>query len=178
MTASTPRTLMAALAIAMLAPLAVATASHGAAETGSFQLQNQFVDTVDDSGTCLGPGATGTITGTETGVGRYTENGPPAFGFHDHGTITSDFRVSYADGRYILASEVVHFDDNATHRDIFTSTGATRDTGTLYAAAGQPLGPVTVQAVFHITYRDLNGNHQPDPGEVTANVEHFRLTCP
>jgi hypothetical protein len=60
--------------------------------------------------------------------------------------------VSYADGRYVLGSEVAHFDDNATHRDTFTSIGAIRDTGTLYTAAGRPVGPVTVQAVFHITY--------------------------
>jgi hypothetical protein len=178
MSAPCLRTLTAALAIAVLTPLVTAGASNGAAETGSFQFQDQFSDIVDDSGTCLGPGATGTIEGTETVSGRFTENGPPAFGFHDHGTATSDFRVSYSDGRYILCHEVAHFNDNATHRDTFTSTGAIRDTGTLYSAAGQPLGPVTVQAVFHITYRDLNGNHQPDPGEVSASVEHFRLTCP
>jgi hypothetical protein len=133
---------------------------------------------VDDTGTCLGAGATGTITGTETVVGRYTENGPPAFGFHDHGTATTDYRVDYADGRYVLGSEVVHFDFNATHQGTFTRTAVSRDTGTLYNAAGQPLGPVTIQAIFHITFRDLNGNHEPDPGEFTANVDHFNLTCP
>ena len=172
------RTLIAALAIAVLAPLVIAGASNGAAETGSFQFQNQFADTVDDSGTCLGPGATGTISVTETVSGRFTENGPPTFGFHDHGTATSDFRVSYSDGRYILGHGVAHFNENATHRDTFTSSNVFRETGTLYSAAGQRLGTVTVHGVFHITYRDLNGNHQPDPGEVSASVDHFRLTCP
>jgi hypothetical protein len=173
-----PRALVAALAVAVLGLLALAGATHGAAETGSFQFQNTFTDQVNDTGTCLGPGATGTITGTETVVGRFTENGPPAFGFHDHGTSTIVYRINYADGRYVLGTTVVHFDDNATHQDQFTSTGAVQDSGTLYDAAGQPLGPVTVHAIFHITYTDTNGNHQPDPGEVTANVDHFTLTCP
>jgi hypothetical protein len=178
MSAPRLRTLITALAIAALTPLVVAGASDGAAETGSFQFQDQFSDVVDDSGTCLGAGATGTIEGTETVSGRFTENGPPAFGFHDHGTVTSSFRVSYSDGRYILGSDVTHFDDNATHRDTFTSIGPIRGTGTLYSATGQRLGTVTVQAVFHITYRDLNGNHEPDPGEVSSSIEHYRLTCP
>jgi hypothetical protein len=44
---------------------------------------------------------------------------------------------------------------------------------------GRPaVGPVTTQAVVHFTFRDGDGNHQPDPGEVTANVDHFRLSCP
>ena len=176
MTAPKPRTLIAALAIAALAPLPFAAASLGAADAGSFQFQEQFTDTVDDTGTCLGPGATGTVTGTETVAGRYTENGPPAFGFHDHGTATSDYRVDYADGRYIVGSEVTHFDDNFTHA--FTSTSVVRDTGTLYDAAGRPLGLVTIRALFHITFRDLNGNHQPDPGEITAHIDNFSLTCP
>jgi hypothetical protein len=30
----------------------------------------------------------------------------------------------------------------------------------------------------HVTYRDADGNHHPDPGEVTASVDHFRVSCP
>src|SRR5512132_3435303 len=115
MTASTPRRkFFAALAIAALAVLVLASASHGAAETGTFQFQTTETDPIDLTATCLGPGAIGTITTTDTVVGRFTENGPPAFGFHDHGTSTSTIRVDLADGRYIVGSLVAHFDDNAT----------------------------------------------------------------
>jgi hypothetical protein len=178
MTALTrPRPLIAALAIAVLGLMVLAGASHGAADTGTFQFQTPpDTEPIDLTGTCLGPGATGTITGTDTVVGRFTENGPPAFGFHVHGTTTSTIRVDLADGRYILASLVAHFDDNFTPE--FTSTEVTLGDGTLYAPDGQSLGAVTSQAGFHLTWRDLNGNHELDPGEFTASVDDFRLTCP
>jgi hypothetical protein len=178
MTASTPRRmLVAALAIAVLGLLALAGASHGAAETGTFQFQTTETDPIDLTATCLGPGATGTITSTDTVVGRFTENGPPAFGFHDHGTSTSTIRVDLADGRYIVGSLVAHFDDDATHASQLTSTQITRGQATLYAPDGQPLGPVTVHAASHLSWRDANGDHAPDPDEFTANVDDLRLTC-
>lgn len=179
MTASIPRrTLAAALAIAVLGPLVLTSASHGAAETGTFPIQGTATDRIDLSGTCLGPGAIGTITTTETGTGRFTENGPPAFGFHDHATVTSTFRVDLADGRYIIGSLVAHFDDNASHGAQFTDTQVTRGDGTLYAPDGQPLGPTTVHATFHLSWMDANGNLQPDPDEIAASVDNLRGTCP
>jgi hypothetical protein len=179
MSSSTARRLAAALATGVLGALALAGTSQGAAETGTFgPFVQPFSDTVDDSGTCMGPGAVGTITGTETVVGRYTENGPPALGFHDHGTFTNEYRVDYADGRYIVGTDTAYFNDNATHRDQFTSSTVDRDSGTVYDGAGQVLGTVTIHAVSHVTYRDVDGNHQPGPGEVTASVDHFRVSCP
>jgi hypothetical protein len=61
---------------------------------------------------------------------------------------------------------------------VLTNTSAIEDSWMLYGADGRPLGPVTTQAVVRFTFRDGDGNHQPDPGEVTANVDHFRLSCP
>jgi hypothetical protein len=168
----------AALAIGAVGLLGPVGASHGAAETGTFPIDGTFIDQVDDTGSCLGAGATGTITGTETGSGRYTENGPPAFGFHDHFTVRSDFRIEYQDGRFIVGSEVAHVAENATHRDQFVSTTTLRDSGTLYSANGEPLGPIVIRGTLHVTYRDTNGNHVPDAGEVTALVDDFRVTCP
>lgn len=178
MTASMPRTLVAALTIAVLTLLLLAGKSHGAAETGTFQFQITETDPIDLTATCLGPDATGTITRTDTVIGRFTENGPPAFGFHDHATATSTIRVDLEDGRYILGSLAAHFDDNATHASQLASTETTRGQSTLYAPDSQPLGPVTVRAVSHLTWRDANGNHVPDPGEFTAKVDDLRLTCP
>jgi hypothetical protein len=36
---------------------------------------------------------------------------------------------------------------------------------------------VTIHAVSHVAFMDADGDHQPDPGEVTASVDHFRVTC-
>jgi hypothetical protein len=177
MTASLPRTLAAALAIAALTFLVLAGTSHGAADAGSFQFQEPLVGTVDFTDTCLGPGATGTITGTGTGVGRYTENGPPTFAFHAHGTFTADFRIDFADGRSAVGILLAHTSTSATYGSEVTSTEATQGSATLHAPDGRPLGPVTVHAIVHTAWRDLNDNHQPDANEFTANVDQFRLTC-
>ena len=177
MTASTPRRLVATAAAALLGMLALAGVSQGAAETGSFEVQGPFTDPVDHTGTCLGRGAIGTISGTDTVVGRFTENGPPAFGFHDHGTVTSVYRVDYSDGRYVLGTDVSNFNDNATHNDQMTSTSVVHGSGSLYAADGRPLGTVGVRSLFHVTFRDANGDHQPDPGEVSSSRDDFTITC-
>jgi len=178
MNSSTPHRLVAALAAGVLGMLALAGTSQGAAETGTFgPFVQPLSGTSDDTGTCLGPDAVGTISGTETVFGHFTENGPPAFGFHDHGTITNEYRVDYSDGRYVVGSDVVHFNDNATHGDQFTSSTADHASGTVYGPGGEVLGTVTIHAVSHVTYRDADGDHQPDPGEVTASVDHFRFTC-
>jgi hypothetical protein len=169
-------TRLAALIAAVLGLLALAAVAHGRTETGSFVITETFSDVVDDSGTCLGPGATGTIAGTATVVGHFTETGPPALKFQVHGTNTATYRVDYADGRYILGSSLTHFSENANAPQ-FSNHEVTRDQGTLYAATGQPLGRVIIHAVSQITFRDANGNFQPDPGEIKANVDHVRVTC-
>ena len=55
---------------------------------------------------------------------------------------------------------------------------AQQDRGTLYRRDGQVIGRVTVFTLSHTTWRDSNGNGQLDPGEITASVEQFRVTCP
>jgi len=178
MTAAISRTLAVTAAIAVSSLLMFVGASWGAAETGTFPIHDRFSESEDDSASCLGPTAVGTVTGTATGAGRFTENGPPAFGFHDHGTASVEYRVQYIDGRYTLGTAVNHFDDNATHQGQLESTGIDiHDYSTLYGPDGQSLGPVTFLGILHITFRDANGNRQPDPGEVTAHVDHVRITC-
>jgi hypothetical protein len=48
---------------------------------------------------------------------------------------------------------------------------------TIYSAEGQPIGEVVIHAVSHVTFRDANGNGEPDPGEITAGVDRFFFTC-
>src|SRR4029079_5841934 len=84
------RLLIAAAAIAVVGPLALAGASQGAAETGTFQFQNTETAPIDLSGPCLGAGAVATLTQIESGAGRFTEDGPPPFGFPDQDNGTSE----------------------------------------------------------------------------------------
>jgi hypothetical protein len=58
-----------------------------------------------------------------------------------------------------------------------TNTVAIQASRTIYATDGQPIGQVMIHARSHITFSDANGNGQPDPGEITASVDHFRFTC-
>ena len=167
---------IAALTAAVLSLLVLATTAYGRAQVGTFQDVNAVFDTVDDTGTCLGPGATGTVTGTETVVGHFTETGPPALNFDAHGTNTFVYSVDYVDGRYILGTSVEHFKATGNSPQL-GDISIFRDVGTLYGPAGQRLGQVIIHAVQHITFRDANGNFQLDPGEIKVNVDHFRLTC-
>lgn len=174
----------AAAALALLVP---AGASFGAAETGTFSFTDQISEPLDLTATCLG--TTGIRTGPNVVVGRFTENGPPSLGFHDHGTATLTFRVDLADGRYVLGTSVEHFAENVVDLDheesteTFTSLGqfedssTSRDTGTLYSAGGERLGTVTAHEDGHIVWRDTNLNHEPDPGEIRTEADHLRLSC-
>ena len=175
--------------LAALALLLPAVGAQGASETGTFSSSDDILEQQDLSGTCLGPGAIGTISGTQTVSGRYTENGPPAFGFHAHGTSTLPFRFDMQDGRYVIGVSVEHFDFNALDTEHVEQTATylpigqdkdsrtSRDTGTLYAPDGRPLGSVTVHHNGTLEWRDLNRNGVPDTGEVRAEVDHFRLSC-
>jgi hypothetical protein len=87
-------------------------------------------------------------------------------------------RIDFADGRYLITSSPSHFEFTATSLGLQVYTEAQQDRGTLYGADGQPIGIVSVFTLTHITWRDSNRNGVPDPGEVTANVSQFRVTCP
>ena len=173
--------------LAVLALLLPAATAQSASETGTFSFTESISDTLDLSATCLA--TTGTLTGTDTVNGRFTENGPPAFGFHFHGSGTVEYRVDLADGRYVLGTSIEHFDGNAIDTEHVEETEdhavvgqyidshVSRDTGTLYGADGQVLGTVVVHDNGHLIWRDLDADHEPDPGEIRSELDNFRLTC-
>ena len=158
----------------LAALLALAGGAHAAATVGTFESQDTYSFPEDDSATCLGPGATGTLTATETVTGRFTSN---TYGYHWRATSTADVRVDYADGRYLLGTLIDRYGANATTK-LETATNVQSADGTLYAPDGQALGTIAVHGDFHHTWRDTNGNGEPDPGELTADFQHFRLRCP
>jgi len=167
---------VAALPAALLAALALAGPASGRADTGTFHIDQPFTDTL--TGFPCFEGIAGTISGTETIDGHFTENGPPSLGFHAHGSTTQSYRVDLADGRYVLGTFTGRFSFNATVRGHVVDSGGGRDRATAFAADGQRIGPLTIQSVGHVTYVDANGNGQPDPGEFKASVDHIDADCP
>ncbi len=178
-----------ALPVTALALLVPAAASQGAAETGTFSFTNVLSEPQDLTGTCLGAGAIGTLTGTEAVTGRFTENGPPSFGFHFHAVSQLEFRIDFADGRYALGTSVERSDFNALdteHDDNgpgdtdvgqFKDSATSRDNATVYGPDGRALARVTVHHDGHMIWRDLDADGVPDPGEIRSEVDHLRLTC-
>jgi len=167
----------AALALAVLVP---AGASYGSAETGTFPIGDGVpaTDPIDLSFTCLGPGAVGTITVVESGSGHFTENGPPAFGFHARGSSTQNYRMDFVDGRYVIGVSQFRFSFNATGDALIGDAFEGQDHSALYDSSGDLLGPVTVHDNGHVVYEDLNHDNEPDAGDmIKVTLDNFWVRC-
>jgi hypothetical protein len=123
---------------------------------------------------CLPENLFGTGTLTETSTGQVVDTGKV---FTVRGVNEYDLHLVFPDGSYV---------QSGLNRDryVFVANGpltvynvVTQDFRTIYAADGTPIGTLSIHAGMHITYRDLNGNGMPDPGEITAEFEYFRLRC-
>ena len=159
--------------LVMLGAALFASPAHAAAVLTRVSASHTDVFPVDGF-FCL-PDAVGTATQTETSTGLVVETGSGVFSFR--GVDTFDLHIDFQDGSYV---------DSGLNRDrvsfVFKSpltvfTRATQDLETIYNAQGQPLGSIAIHAVSHLTYRDLNGNGQPDEGEVKTEFDRFRLRC-
>ena len=162
-------------AVAGLVALVCASAASGQATIGPISWQDQL--SVTDIGLvpCY-PNLVGTLTGADTGAGQFVVT---STGVHVEGVETQTYRIAFANGWYLLSSTPTHFDSNFDFSSGQTeNTSAQQDRGTLYNANGDVIGIVDVHSVTHLTWRDLNGNGQPDPGEITANVNLFKFSCP
>jgi hypothetical protein len=159
--------------LAALGALIFAGLSYGQATVGTFYNQ-ETVTGIEPEFVCQ-PATTGVVTNTITESGHFTITDQ---GVHFRGTAVQDYRIDFADGRYLITSSPSHFEFTATSGGLEVFTEAQQDRGTLYNADGQPIGIVSVFTLTHTTWRDSNGNGVPDPGEVTANVSQFRVTCP
>jgi hypothetical protein len=122
---------------------------------------------------CLPEDLVGTGTLTETSTGQVVDTGKVFI----RGVNNYDLHLVFPDGSYV---------QSGLNRDryVFVANSpltvynvVTQDFRTIYAADGTPIGTLAIHAGMHITYRDLNGNDMPDPGEITAQFEYFRLRC-
>jgi hypothetical protein len=124
---------------------------------------------------CLPEDLVGTVTVTETSTGQVVETGRDVLTVH--GVNAYDYRLELPDGGYVqsgLNRDHYAFVANGAH-SVFTVV--TQDLRTIYAADGRPVGSLSIHAGFHLNYTDLNGNETPDPGEIAAQFERFRLRC-
>jgi hypothetical protein len=96
--------------------------------------------------------------------------------FHLVGTDTQDYRIDWSDGTYLISHSPTHFEFNTNSKE-FVFTEAQQDRGTLYSPDGQVIGTVTVIGGFHMTWRDVNGNLELDPGELTVSTDHVHVRC-
>ena len=112
--------------------------------------------------------------GTESFHGTFVENGT---GSHIEGSVDLVYRVDFPDGRYVIGAGLGTFHLNVTANGQATDSEITREPRTIYAADGQVIGYVQIHAMTHVSYRDANGNGQPDPGEFSVSRERFFFTC-
>jgi hypothetical protein len=166
------RRLGTCLALALIALLLPAGLAHAQATVFRFEFQQPLTGTTALP-ECLPPELVGTQTGTETTIGQVTDTG---HSFQVHGTTTLEYRVVFSDGRYVVGTAVEHFSFIAKAPQTVNAT-TIQERRTINSAEGQPIGEVRIHAVSHLTFRDANGNGEPDPGEITANVDRFFFTC-
>ena len=123
---------------------------------------------------CLPEDFVGAVTVTETFTGQRVDTGKVAT---VRGVLVVDYHLSLPDGAYVqswLNRDLVVFVANPPHT---VSNVVTQDFRTLYTADGTPTGTLTIHAGNHLTYDDSNGNRTPDPGEISAEFDYFRLRC-
>jgi hypothetical protein len=157
--------LLVALGLVTFTATALAQATRG-----DFTSQNTV--TFTDVSSCTG--LTGTGVNTATTVGQFVDTGGT---FHVHGTTVQVYRIDWSDGTYLLSRSPSHFEFNTNSLGQTVATEVQQDQGILYSPHGQMIGRLTVFTLSHLTWRDTNTNGQPDPGEITADVDQFRVNC-
>jgi hypothetical protein len=144
---------------------------------GTFYDSEPFSDQVLGDYPCF-DGVVGTIAGVETISVHY--NNSPAF-FHMEGTEVSDYRVDFNDGRYAIGESSNRVDLSANNASGVVKSSETypgQEHATVYAPDGTVIGTVTIRGVSHLTWTDLNGNHEPDSGEIKTGFDRVRVACP
>ena len=159
-----------ALLVAFVLPAGLAQAQ---ATVFRFEVTQTFTFDAPLEG-CLPEDLVGTVTITETSTGQVVDTGKV---FTIRGVDEFDYRLELPDGSFVqsgLNRDRFIFVANPPH-SVFNVV--TQDFRTIYAADGTPVGTLSIHAGRHLTFTDLNGNGEPDPGEISAEFEYFRLRC-
>lgn len=160
------------LLASLLLPVAPAHAAATVTEFTDVHDTQTFTAPLDF---CGDENRVGTVTLTETSVGRAVETDSGVFQIH--GTDYFEYLLEFPDGSYV---------ESGLNRDLFTFVATsshtvfkrvTQDFRTVYAADGTPIGSMTVHGTFQVSYQDANGNGQPDDGEIASEVDNFHFRC-
>ena len=121
---------------------------------------------IEVNDTCAGEEVVGTLTGSGILSGRIVETTSTG---HHIGNITFDYRVDFADGSYLLASqsERIRFNESPA-RSQFTFGGVLLEKGTIYDATGQVTGHEMFHHRFRLVLRDGNPIVDFDEGFITC----------
>jgi hypothetical protein len=165
-----------AAAVACATLLVVAGATQAAVASGATVMKFTNVSTEVFEGAlpeCFRSDLVGTNVVTDTATGQFVENEGGVFTVH--GTDVFEYRVDFPNGMYASGTGTDHF--------AFVAAGATvskdvvKETRTVYQSDGTPVADVVIHAVGHLTYRDRNGDGQPQADEISASVDRFFFTC-
>jgi hypothetical protein len=125
---------------------------------------------------CLPETLVGTVTTQEVTYGTSVETSSGVFVVH--GVDEFSYRIDFPDGNFV---------ESGINRDRFVFvrnpaggifTRVTQDFETIYNSTGEAVGDLAVHAVLHTTWRDSDRDGFLDDGELTTQVETFRLRCP
>ena len=165
---------LAALPASVLLLAVASTTAHAQVSSGTFFDQQTEINQVGTP-ECVEGDLTGIETVTFTLSGRSVRT---ASGIHFEGTQAVAGRQVFTNGYIDTVDASSHFTFNATAtagQTDFTQAG--HELHTTVNAEGEVISRVNFVGVTHITYRDLNGNGQPNEGEITSNFEKFHFTC-
>ena len=123
---------------------------------------------------CLPGDMIGTVVTQEISVGTSvtTSKGVVVTGVDNY-----TFRIDFPDGSRVEAGidrDHFQFVGNGASQ-VFTRV--TQDFETIYDAVGNAIGKIMVNATLHTSWHDANRNGVPDEGELTTQVDNFRLRC-
>ncbi|MEP6640027.1 MAG: hypothetical protein ABJC39_11810 [Chloroflexota bacterium] len=161
---------------ALVLTLSAAPTALAGAQVGTFHFETSFTDPTSLP-ECM-PTELADVVGVQAAIettdGRFTaqENG-----FHVEGTVTFAYRVDFPDGRYAIGIGNSRFATDFTASGQSVNGEVTREPRTIYAADGSVLVRVLISAGTHVTFRDGNGNGQPDPGEISVAFERLSFIC-
>ncbi len=169
------RLLTVGVLAASLLGLTAPRANAAPATVGRFFNQDTEVNPVDGT-ECVSSVGPGTETATFTNSGRFVQTNS---GFHVEGIGTIDSHTVFTNGYHITANGQTHFtfNTNFTSGQTVNTAGGGNEIHTIFNAENVVIAQVKFVGVFHITYRDLNGNGQPDDGEITSSFERFHFIC-
>jgi hypothetical protein len=148
--------------------------ASGSATAGSFHSEEPFAEWITNF-----PCAEGVevlMSGVLTIDAHLTDAAPRHV--TDVATATIDYRVDFGDGRYALGQVIDHHSFVINfQRPTQVETSAQQEDATIFASDGTVIETMRVHVTYHLTFSDLNGNFEPDDGEVRAAVERLTVSC-